>query len=77
MTRDTAEALRQMKYAIVHRYVTMTDRDVKLDEHSSDLIYSTVRCLSLIRPTKKGHAEHLVGVNPVPTRHARHRCTLG
>jgi hypothetical protein len=49
-------------YAIVHRYSTLSDRDVNLDNHSTYLIDSAVACLSLIRPTRRSRAGKITGL---------------
>ena len=62
VSRDTADALERVTYAIVHRYSLPTDRDSELDLHSSDLINLAVACLGLIRPTRRSRAMNIPGV---------------
>lgn len=62
VSKDTANALQRMKYAIVHRYTTETNRDEQLDGHSAELIDLTVACLALIRPTRRSRAGKVTGV---------------
>jgi hypothetical protein len=62
VSKDTADALENVTYAIVHRYSSPTDRDSELDLHSTDLINSAVACLALIRPTRRSRAMNIPGV---------------
>lgn len=62
VSKDTAEALERVTYAIVHRYSSPVERDSELDLHSTDLINSAVACLALIRPTRRSRAMNIPGV---------------
>ena len=61
VSRDTAESLRSMKYAIAHRYSSSTERDSELDRFSTNLIDMSVACLSLIRPTRRSRTGIVTG----------------
>jgi len=61
VSKDTAEALDGMKYAIVHRYSSPAEREPDLDEASTKLVNVTVACLSLIRPTRRSRAMNVPG----------------
>ena len=62
VSKDTAEALDRVKFAIVHRYSSPVERDTELDQHSTELINLAFSCLSLIRPTRRSRAMHIPGV---------------
>jgi len=62
VSKETAESLERVTYAIVHRYSSPVERDSELDLHSTDLIYSAVACLALIRPTRRSRAMNIPGV---------------
>jgi hypothetical protein len=62
ISKDTADALEEIKYAIVHRYLSPSAMDGKLDRHSSELINLAVACLALIRPTRRSRAMHIRGL---------------
>jgi hypothetical protein len=62
VSRDTASALQNIDYAIVHRYSSLTDRDAKLDGHSTELVNTAFACLALIRPTRRSRAMNIPGI---------------
>jgi hypothetical protein len=62
LSKDIASALDSVKYAIVHRYCSPTERHAALDAHSSDLINLAVACLTLVRPTAKSNAMNVRGL---------------
>ena len=62
LSRDTASALRQIRYAIVHRYASTTDRDPALDKRSTELVNMAACCLLLIRPTRRSRALNVPGI---------------
>lgn len=62
VSRDTATALRHVRYAIVHRYVSPTDRDPELDTRSTELVNMAVCCLLLVRPTRRSRAMNIPGI---------------
>lgn len=62
VSKDTANALQNVRYAIVHRYVSKTDRDTGLDSHATELINLAAACMALIRPTIKSIAMNVLGV---------------
>ena len=62
VSRDTANALRHVRYAIVHRYVSPTDRDPVLDKRSTELVNMAACCLLLVRPTRRSHALNIPGI---------------
>lgn len=62
ITKDTADALDNVKYAIVHRYSSPTERNTELDHRSTDLVNMAVACLALVRPTRRNHAMNVPGV---------------
>lgn len=61
LSKDTADALQNMRFAIVHRYSSPTGRDLQLDEKSAHLVECAVACLGLIRPTRKSRAGKIMG----------------
>jgi hypothetical protein len=61
LSRDTARDLEGTTYAIVRRYSTETERDVKLDSYSAEIVDMAVACLSLIRPTRRSRAGWVTG----------------
>jgi hypothetical protein len=62
VSRDTASALRHVRYALVHRYLSPTDRDLALDKRSTELVNMAVCCLLLVRPTRRSHALNIPGI---------------
>ena len=62
ISKDTAEALDDVQFAIVHRYSSPIERDTELDQHSTELVDLAFSCLSLIRPTRSSRAMHIPGV---------------
>jgi len=63
LSKATVSALQGVTYAIVHRYTTNnSDRDAKLDSHSTELVNMAVACLSLIRPTRRSRAGNMRGL---------------
>ena len=62
ISKDTASALENVTYAIVHRYLSPTERNEGLDKHSTELVNLAVACLALIRPTRRSRAMHIPGV---------------
>lgn len=62
MSRDTADALDNVKYAIDHRYSTLTERDSEWDTYSTELVNLAVACMSLVRPTRRSRAMNVIGV---------------
>lgn len=65
ISKDIAETLDEVSYAIVHRYKSKHERDSELDEESTHLVNCAVACLSLIRPTRRSRAMNIRGViNP-------------
>jgi hypothetical protein len=62
ISKDTASALENVKYAIVHRYSSPTDRDSVLDGNSTELVNLAVACLALIRPTRRSRAMNIPGI---------------
>jgi len=62
LSKDTASALENVKYAVVHRYSSPTERDPGLDRYSTELVNLAVACLALIRPTRRSRAMHVRGV---------------
>lgn len=62
VSKDTADALEAVKFAIVHRYSSLAERDSSLDQRSTELINIADSCLSLIRPTRRSRAMHVPGV---------------
>jgi predicted amino acid-binding ACT domain protein len=61
LSRDTARDLEGTTYAIVRRYSTETERDVKLESYSAEVVDMAVACLSLIRPTRRSRAGSVTG----------------
>jgi len=61
LSRDTARDLEGTSYAIVRRYSTKTERDVKLESYSAEVVDMAVACLSLIRPTRRSRAGSVTG----------------
>lgn len=61
LSRDTAGDLEGTTHAIVRRYSTETERDVKLDSYSAEIVDMAVACLSLIRPTRRSRAGSVTG----------------
>jgi hypothetical protein len=62
ISKTTASALDNVKYAIVHRYSSPMEREPGLDKISTDLINFAVACLALIRPTRRSRARNIPGV---------------
>jgi len=62
VSRDTANALRHLRWAIVHRYVSPSDRHPQLDGHSTELVNMAVACLQLVRPTRRSRAMNIPGI---------------
>jgi len=62
ISKDTASALENVKYAIVHRYSSPAERDTKLDWHSTELVNLAIACLALIRPTRRSRAMNIPGI---------------
>ncbi len=62
LASDTIKALEGVKYAIVHRYSTKSDRDVELDQRSADIVNLAATCLALIRPTRRSRAGKITGL---------------
>ena len=62
ISKDTASALENVNYAIVHRYFSPTNRDADLDAHSTELVNRAVACLALVRPTRRNSAMNIRGV---------------
>jgi hypothetical protein len=62
ISKDTARAVDNVKYAIVHRYSSSYERDGELEKHSTELINSAVACLEVIRPTRRSRAMNIHGV---------------
>jgi hypothetical protein len=61
LSKDVSEALQNLRFAIVHRYQSPTDRDPNLDEYSAHLVNCSGACLALIRPTRKSRAGKITG----------------
>jgi len=59
ISKTTASALDNVKYAIVHRYSSPMEREPGLDKISTDLINFAVACLALIRPTRRSRARNI------------------
>ncbi len=62
VSRDAAEALRGVRYAIVNRYVSPTQRHLELDRQSTELVNMAVACLLLVRPTRRSRAMNVPGI---------------
>src|SRR6266849_3625234 len=62
ISKDMADALDRIRFAIVHRFSSPTERDGELQQRSTDLLNMAVACLSLIRPTRRSHAASVHGV---------------
>ncbi len=62
ISKDMADALNNVRFAIVHRFSSRTERDGDLEKRSTDLLSMAVACLSLIRPTRRSHAMNVHGV---------------
>jgi hypothetical protein len=62
VSRDTAEALRHVKYAIAYRYTSSSERDTELDGHSAQTVNEAISCLQLIRPTRRSMAMNVPGI---------------
>jgi hypothetical protein len=62
VSKDTASALENVKYAIVHHYSSPTERDAGLDGHSTELVNLAAACLALVRPTRKSRVRNVPGV---------------
>ena len=62
VSKDTANALQNVEYAIVHRYSSPTERETDLDGHSTELVNLAVACLALVRPTRKSRVMNVPGV---------------
>jgi hypothetical protein len=62
MSKDTSDDLEHVKYAIVHRYSTVTERDSESDTYSTELGNLAIACLSLVRPTRRSRAMHVMGI---------------
>lgn len=60
ISKNTARALENVEYAIVHRYC-LSERDRDLERYSNDLLNSAVACLMLIRPTRRSRAMNIHG----------------
>ena len=63
VSKRTADSLESVRFAIVHRYPSRTERDKRLQARSVELINSASLCLALIRPTRKSQAIHVRGVS--------------
>jgi hypothetical protein len=62
ISKDVAEALDRIRFAIVHRFSSSTERDGELEQRSTELLNMTVACLSRIRPTRRSHATSVHGI---------------
>jgi len=62
VSRDTANALRQVKYAIAYQYTSPSERDTELDGRSAQTVNEAITCLQLIRPTRRSRAMNVPGI---------------
>jgi hypothetical protein len=62
ISKDTAGALDNVRYAIVHRSSSTTERNAELEKHSMELLNLAVACLALVRPTRRSCAMNIHGV---------------
>jgi hypothetical protein len=62
LSKAVVNSLENLDYAIVHRYSSEFDRDGVADSLSLELVNLAVACLSLIRPTRRGHAGVIAGL---------------
>jgi hypothetical protein len=62
VSKDVADALDRVQYAIVHRYSSPVTRDHDLEKYSAKLIDTAICGLALIRPTRKSRAMHVQGM---------------
>ena len=62
ISKQTAESLESVKFAIVHRHTSPNAEDGGLETHSTFLIDCAASCLALIRPTRRSRALHIRGV---------------
>jgi len=62
VSKDIADSLEKVKFAIVRRYSPLSGLPDEIDEHSRELVNMAVACLSLIRPTRRSRAMHIRGV---------------
>lgn len=62
ISKQTADDLEDVKFAIVHRFSSPVERDTELDLRSTELGDLALSCLSLIRPTRRSRAMHIPGV---------------
>lgn len=62
VSKQTAESLECVKFAIVRRHSSPNPGDGGLETHSTLLIDYVASCLALIRPTRRSRAMHIRGV---------------
>jgi len=62
ISKDTADSLDSVKFAIVHRRSSPSQGDDGLETSSTFLIDCAGSCLALIRPTRRSRAMHIRGV---------------
>jgi hypothetical protein len=62
ISKQTADDLEGVQFAIVHRFSSPAERDTELDLRSTELGDLAYTCLSLIRPTRRSRAMHIPGV---------------
>ncbi len=62
LSKGVVDSLERVDHAIVHRYTSESYRNGKLDSLSLEIVNLAVACLSLIRPTRRGHAGVILGV---------------
>jgi hypothetical protein len=62
ISKDMADALDRIGFAIVHRFPSSSERGGELQQRSTELLNIVVGCLSLIRPTRRSHATSVHGV---------------
>lgn len=62
VSKETASALANVEYAIVHHYSSPTERDAELDGRSTELVNLAVACLLVVRPTRRSRAMNVPGV---------------
>ena len=62
LSKRTVESLESVRFAIVHRYSSPTERNGELQARSTELIDYVGACLALIRPTRRSRAMHIRGV---------------
>lgn len=62
VSKDVADDLERMSYAIVHRYTSTVERDSELDQRSTDLVSLAIACLALIRPTRRSRVMNIPGI---------------